>query len=391
MRSATSPRTVIGVTVDERVPHVLLVDGLIAAAVALTLVAVMPQIADEGRAIDGPAYAAIAVAGGALALRRLAPVVGLVIVTAALCFYGARSYPGGPVYLTLFVATFGVAMVLERWRALALALAAMAAVTVAVVIGGEVESGFHILLFSWAAATVFLAEAVRNRRAYVAGLEDRTRQLEATREEEARRQVAEERVRIARELHDVVAHNIASIAVQAGTAAHLADRQPERARAALLAIKDVSKTTLDELRATVGVLREDREAPRLPTPGLDQLEGLVVTAGLADVAVEIDRRGVVRPLPQAVDIAAYRIVQESLTNVIRHAEAETARVTVTYALDTVEVEVTDDGRGAATAATNGHGVVGMQERARSIGGTLTAGPSPTGGFRVHAVLPARRE
>jgi signal transduction histidine kinase len=248
----------------------------------------------------------------------------------------------------------------------------------------------HIAFVSWTAAAFFLGDAARNRRSYLAGLEQRARDLEESREEEARRRVAEERLRIARDLHDVIAHSIATIHMQSGVALHVLDRHPEHVRPALQAIKDVSKETMTELRATLHVLREGDEAlPLAPTPGLDRLDALIETtrqAGLP-VDVEVSRDPAAPPLPAAVDVTAYRIVQESLTNVMRHAAAARAHVEVVHCPDHVEIAVLDDGRGAAAEATPGHGITGMRERAEMVGGSLDAGPRPGGGFRVQARLP----
>ena len=239
---------------------------------------------------------------------------------------------------------------------------------------------------------MFLGTAHFSRRAYLAELEQRAQYLEESREEEARRRVAEERLRIARDLHDVIAHGIATIHMQSGAALHVLDRQPEQAGPALRAIKELSKQTLDELRSTVGVLRDDDEVPLAPTPGLDQVDTLIENARNAGVAITVDcdaRRAVV---PAAVDVAAYRIVQEALTNVMRHAGVNaTATVTIRHEADAVRVEVVDDGRGAASAVDadrrGGHGIAGMAERAATVGGHVIAGPRPGGGFGVVARLP----
>jgi signal transduction histidine kinase len=246
----------------------------------------------------------------------------------------------------------------------------------------------HVGFVGWTAAAIFLGDAALNRRNYLAGLEQRARDLEESREEEARRRVAEERLRIARDLHDVIAHGITTIHMQSGVAAHVLDRHPEAAGPALRAIKDVSKQTLAELRATLHLLREGNEsAPLAPTPGLDRLEALVETTRRAGVPVDVTVQGERSVLPPAVDVTAYRIVQESLTNVMRHASAAHAEVAVIHAPDHVEIEITDDGRGASAAPTPGHGITGMRERAEMVGGHLEAGPRPGGGFRVQATLP----
>jgi signal transduction histidine kinase len=200
-------------------------------------------------------------------------------------------------------------------------------------------------------------------------------------------------VRIARDLHDSVAHSMASISVQAGVGAHVLDERPEDARAALLAIKHASGDALAELRATLSMLRSSEAVPREPTDGLDRLPLLVESSRAAGLAVDVVIEGDAQQLPPAVDTAAFRIVQESLTNVIRHAGPARATVAVRHGDGGVEIEVTDDGRGAvngngdAVRGGGGHGLAGMRERVALLGGELYAGPRRTGGYRVRARLP----
>ncbi len=246
---------------------------------------------------------------------------------------------------------------------------------------------------SWSAG-----ENVRTRRAYLAQLEERARRLEAEREEDARRAVQEERARIARELHDVVAHHVSAIAVQAGVAAAIAERQPERAREALTFIQDTSRQALAEMRALLTVLRGDEEigAERAPQPSLTQVAHLVGQSRAAGLSVTLEVEGAVRPLPEALDLSAYRIVQEALTNSLKHAGRSQARVWVHYAPDALELEVSDTGHGAEPNAVAspvaagdgaGRGLIGMRERVALFGGELVAGPAPDQGFRVRARLP----
>jgi signal transduction histidine kinase len=214
---------------------------------------------------------------------------------------------------------------------------------------------------------------------------------ERTRAEEARRRAGEERMRIARELHDVLAHNISLINVQAGVALHLMDEQPGQSRSALQAIKQASNDALGELRSVLDVLRQGDEAPpRSPASGLAHLDGLVAGAGATGLEVRTRVEGIPRPLPAGTDLAAYRIVQESLTNVTRHAGPASATVLVRYGPDNLTVQVDDDGKGPSAAKTNGpggNGIRGMRERVATLGGELTTGPRPGGGFRVLARLP----
>jgi signal transduction histidine kinase len=241
-----------------------------------------------------------------------------------------------------------------------------------------------------------LGSAVRERRAAHDALVERAETAERTREEEALRRVGEERLRIARDVHDVVAHAMVAINVQAGVGAHLLDRDPEQARRTLQDIKKLSGEALDDLRATLGAIRsEDEAAPVEPAHGLRDLEDLgelgesLRSAGV-DVEVDIDPQ--VRTLPASVTTTGYRIVQEALTNVVRHAGGSRARVRVAREGGQVVIDVRDDGRGVApvgatSSAGTGSGVRGMQERARAAGGTLSAGPLDGGGWQVLARLP----
>jgi signal transduction histidine kinase len=290
---------------------------------------------------------------------------------------------------------FTVASLYERRRWIPrVAISALWLAVAGVVVA--TEPIYFVLYFSWAVAAGFVGDAARSRREYLQGLEERNRQLVETHEEEARRRVAEERLRIARDLHDVVAHSLSSINIQAGAGAHVARRHPEQAEQALQAIKYASKDALDELRLTVGMLRaEGEEAPRAPQPTLGRLDSLVESTAAAGLDVDVQVHGDPTALPVPVDAAAFRIVQESLTNVLRHAGPARASVTIAYTDDGLDVDVTDTGRGAdhGPNGTNGggHGLAGMRERAEAIGGHVDAGPAPGGGFRVRAHLPARPE
>jgi signal transduction histidine kinase len=240
------------------------------------------------------------------------------------------------------------------------------------------------MVLAWTLVVLCAGELTRYHRAYRAESRRRAAEAELMREEELRRRATEERLRIARELHDVLAHKISLINVQAGAALHR--REPERAYAALSAIKDASKETLRELRTTLGVLRQVDEArPLRPVPSLDHLDDLIAQTKDAGLAVRLTISGDRRPLPAPVDLAAYRIVQEALTNAVRHAGSATATVLVNYAADQVILEIGDDGCG--TAAPEGNGIRGMRERAAILGGTLAARARPGRGFLVRASLP----
>jgi signal transduction histidine kinase len=307
--------------------------------------------------------------------------------TLVLTFIIARNYPNGPVWLTGLVSLFALSWRASRRTALLSAAAVWLTLEVANAISGDAPLLLPLLYVGWSVAVVFIADALRNRRSYLAQLEERARFLEQTREEEARRRVAEERVRIARDLHDSVAHAMATINVQAGAAAHVLERRPEAAEEALLAIQRASGDVLDELGAMLTLLRDvDESAERAPTPGLGEIPRLAASLTSAGLDVSLVVEGDTHRTSVPVGTAAYRVVQESLTNVVRHADARRAHVTIRADGDRgLCVEVVDDGTGSSTEPTRtGHGIRGMRERVTATGGRLTAGPAPSGGFAVRA-------
>jgi signal transduction histidine kinase len=340
-------------------------------------------------------------AGPALLLaRRRHPLPVLVAVNVTTLLFVLRGYPTGPVFLGLtaaFVAAVTAGHRLAAWLTGAGTYGAFFGATALLHV-------FHVRAFpsyrltlplavtvlAWTLVVLIGAEFIRVRG-------ERMAEARHTRAEEERRQASEERLRIARELHDVLAHNISMINVQAGVALHLMDDRPEQARTALAAIKDASKEALTEMRSVIDVLRQgsDEAAPRAPTAGLDRLDDLVARACTAGLRVTCSVTGRRRPLPGGVDLAAFRIVQEALTNVTRHAgggehDGVTASIQVTYLERDVVVQVDDDGRTGGAAAPErpgGSGIPGMRERAAALGGEFTAGPRPGGGFRVRARLP----
>ncbi|MGI5122140.1 sensor histidine kinase [Marinactinospora thermotolerans] len=247
----------------------------------------------------------------------------------------------------------------------------------------------------WLGMALALGDATRSRRAYVAEMVERARRAEQTREEEARRRVAEERLRIARELHDVIAHHIALVNVQSGVAAHLLRSDPAAAEQALAHVRHSGREVLEELGVLLGVLRQSGEpdAPTEPAPGLSQFATLLETFASTGLRVDCEVRGEPRAVSLGVDLVAYRVLQESLTNVHKHGGGSPARLLLDYTGDTLTVEVRNDhagaaGRGEEEARGTGLGLVGMRERVTAVGGTLHAGPLETGGFLVRAVLPA---
>ena len=371
-----------------------LFDVALGASLAAVLVAITRGInAAEGeRLLDAVAYACLVVAGASLAVRRRFPAVALLLASAAVGVYAARSYPGGPIFVMPLVAVYSVAGLWPRRRSVPLVAAATLTVLVPALVFDRStdEPGLIALVYvGWVAVALLLGEASHARREYLVGLEERARYLEESREQEAHRRVAEERLRIARDVHDVAAHALASIALQAGVGTRLGAREPQQAQDALSRIRRASTAALGELRGVLDLLRADDAAePRDPTPALADLDRLVSDAAGNGMDVRLEVRGDRHPLPAVIEVAAYRIVQESLTNVVRHAGTPTATVTLTYVDTGFEVEVVDEGRGVGGAdEPAGHGITGMTERAAAVGGRLEAGPGPQGGFRVWARLP----
>jgi signal transduction histidine kinase len=290
------------------------------------------------------------------------------------------------------VALYTLATRSSRRTAWAVGLAAAVAITgVYAATHAESPLGANGLLrFDFAIAATALGRAVRSRRDHLAEARGRAELAERTREKEARRRVTEERVRIARDLHDVVAHHITLVNAQAGVAHHLMRTSPDQAYEALAHIKDNSRAALDELRATVGLLRQPDDAPgsRAPIPRLADLDTLIGGFRTSGLPVHLTRTGTSSPLAPATELTAYRIIQEALTNTHKHASAAEAAVTLDYGQHSLRIAVTDDGRpGAPKGAGTGHGLIGMRERAAAIGGTVFAGPRPGGGFQVVAELP----
>jgi signal transduction histidine kinase len=373
----------------------LLDAAVVVLAAAIVVVGVALRADASTRAL---ALALAVAAAGTLVLRRSAPTATLAISGAlVLALFAVDHAAGAVAVIAPAIALYSLALSRGRVHLVAAVVAAAAAVMVAdVFLAGPhpraltLQTAAHVALV---AVPVLAAEALRNRRSYIQLLLERLELAERTREEEARRRAGQERLRIARELHDVVAHTLTTINVQAGVAAHLADREPARAGSALAAIEAASRDALNELRAILGVLRQpsDVDVPLEPAPGLDGLSSLVdrFRQGGSQIELEVDGEQPGR-IPDAVQLAAYRIVQESLTNAARHAPGAAARVRLAYEADRLRVGIENasapmrNGNGAA-----GVGIVGMRERAAALGGTLAAGPSGSG-FRVEAELPYTR-
>ncbi|NUW42273.1 sensor histidine kinase [Nonomuraea rhodomycinica] len=355
-------------------------------------------------------YLLLIVGGAVVAVRRRWPVP--VFVTAALTslvYYGL-DFPDGPAALGLCVALYTLTAYGDGHRSLVIAgvgAAVLAAGWLVAAAGIEPRAAIGWVYFRIGAAVMSAAvgESVRSRQVIAAEAQERAELAERTREEEARARVDAERLRIAREVHDTVAHAIAIINVQSGVTAHVLDKRPEAAREALGVIEHTSSRALREMRAILGVLRDDDgdDEGRGPYPGLGQIGELAGKAREAGLDVELEQSASAAPLPSAVGSAAYRILQESITNVIRHVGPTRVTVALNPGIETLEIRVTDEGRRTAPghdvadprppvrhpsgAAVPGRGIAGMRERCRLLGGELDAGPTPGGGFEVRARLP----
>ncbi len=345
----------------------------------------------ERAALDPFARVLLLVACGLLLWRRRHPVAVVLGTAVTAAVYLGAGYPYGPVFLTVAVACFA-AVVAGHRRAAWTALGILCAVHLLVAHwlyrwlppAGDAPASFaqEIVVTGWVVAIVAVAELARARREQWA--RDRAERAQA-----ARRRADEERLRIARELHDVLAHSLSVINVQAGVGLALLDSDPDQARTALTTIKSASKEALGEVRQVLDTLRAPGAAPRAPAPGLDRLPELVEQAARAGLTVEVLGE---RPrLSPGTDLAAFRIVQEALTNVVRHSGSRHARVHLERAGTVVRLRVDDDGPATgAEAGGSGNGLAGMRERAAALGGTIEAGPRPDGGFRVLAELPAEK-
>jgi signal transduction histidine kinase len=385
-------------------------DGLLALVTAAVGVSLLPAVLpfDPGSPRAWAAYLLLLAHTLPLAVRRRWPLAVLVWALATGAAFAAVGPSLVALSFTILIYVYTAAAHCPRRVSLAGLAATEALLLVAWLArprsvgdrGTLVIDGL-LLVAAW-----WLGDGTRRRLEAVAAARQRAAELELAREELARRAVTEERLRIARELHDVVAHSMSIIAVQSGVGAHVLDSQPEEARKALAAVETTSRQALVEMRRLLGVLREEAE-PRgslAPAPGLAEVEALAAEVARAGVRVEVRIEGTPAALPAGLDLSAYRIVQEALTNVVKHARPAGATVRVAYEPGQVVIEVTDNGKGLESAfgrqpsdsdrqsrsadpQIRGSGIPGMRERAALYGGTLEAGPLPGGGFRVAATLP----
>ncbi|GLU48205.1 sensor histidine kinase [Nocardiopsis ansamitocini] len=371
----------------------VVVDALVAAGLCVTVVHWLWQWRPGGGFdLAGPVVAMV-VTFGALAARRVWPLPVAVLVSAGVVACVATDIVRMPFVLAHGISVYSVAR--HRGRAAGMTAAGVGSAAVAVAytwwdgqpLLDPIGTGWVV----WLLLALAVGEAARVRRDYVVEVEGRARRAEESREQEARRRVVEERLRIARELHDVVAHHIAVVNVQAGVATHLIGHNPGAAEEALGHVRRSGRAVMVELNALLNVLRQSGEpvAPTRPTPGVAQLEGLARSFAAAGLQVEWEVGGHARPAPLGVELVAYRLVQESLTNAHKHGRGSGAQVVLDYTDDSLRIRVRNDREremGEGGAPGSGLGLVGMRERVAAVGGTLSAGPTREG-FVVEAVLP----
>ena len=372
--------------------HPTAVDIAIATlVVASALLFEATDAGDVGATLDAIDAAAGALAFALILLRRHAPlpVLAVALIAAISSMDPADDYAA--LQVTVCLVLYTVASTSSRriaWTAGAVTGVPLF-VTAAITAPGSWYDGRNLEEATWALVATALGDAVRSRRAYVTAMQERAERAEQALEDKARRQVVEERLRIARELHDVVAHHIAVINVQAGLATHLVRNDPTGAEEALAHVRRGAKSVLDEMSGILSVLRrsDDARSSTAPLPTLDQLDDLV--ASFTDIGLEVEwhTSGARQGVAPAVQLAAYRIVQESLTNAHRHGRSPRACLRVDYGPDTLSLEVLNEAAAGTTTGRLGHGILGMHERVAAAGGTLDIGPTADGRFRVHATLP----
>ncbi len=378
----------------------------LAAAALVFAATLLTSAGGHSSAGPRPGFAGVlaaAAACGAVAVRRRWPLPALVVSAAAAESYMAlyRGQTGMLVMLAPLIAVYTVAERGDRRRGLAIGGLAVAALGV---VHGLLKPSWmgpaNLALVALGALAVAAGDSSRNRRAYLAEAEQRAARAEHERDADARRRVTEERLRIARDLHDSVGHHLALISVQSAVADRLLGTAPERAHEALSHVQAASRSALEELGDTIGLLREAGEpaAPTQPTPGLDGLTELVASFRASGLNIEEYVGGTVRRLAPAASLTAYRVIQESLTNICKHAGVPGARLRLAYERAALHITIDDNGSaglqrpggaapGGAAAGRGGHGIIGMRERVTAVGGAFQAGPRPGGGFRVSATLP----
>jgi signal transduction histidine kinase len=339
-------------------------------------------------------YLLLAAGPVALLLRTLYPYAVLLVVLAITATYQLAGFGFGPVFLSLIVAFLTAAAVGSRWRTYPLpVLGWVLVVWLVPLVRGEdpPPSAVSTGIAAWLIVLVAIAEGIRQRRAVLVARRQRQAAMAREAASEQERRATQARLSIARELHDVLAHSLSMINVQSSVALELLDEQPERAGPALAAIKEASRQAISDVHSLVAALRTEAGEPTAPTPGIADLDALVGAARAAGLTVTTAVHGEPRVLPAVIDVAAARIVQESLTNVVRHSTATTADVVVTYGATDLTVAIENGGRPINTDSSGGSGITGMRERARALGGEFSAQRRPGGGFAVRAAFPVESD
>jgi len=366
----------------ERVPKDVTL-AVVVAVVQLAVTLPMAHTQELREPVDALAVLLLVAGPAALVLRQRAPVAVLAATVVVAAAYWALDYPRGPVFLATIIAFVAAVIAGHRaaaWILLALCWPAFVWLPSAVGDMSAPPLGKALGVAVWLVLLAAAAEIIRAKG-------ERHHEEQRAREQEALALAGQERLRIARELHDVLAHNVSLINVQAGVALHLLDEQPERARPALEAIKHASSETLGEMRSVLSILRRPGEQPpRSPTAGIAGIGDLVARTSAAGIQVETTVSGDPRPVPASVDLAVYRIVQEALTNVRMHAPGAPTTVRVAWRAGAIALQVRDRGPGP-DGHEDGHGLLGMRERVRIHGGRLRTGSAAGGGFEVLAELP----
>lgn len=376
-----------------------LADAVIAVGLFVISLANLSDYADTGlldqftRQTDGLGYVLLALQTLPLALRRRYPIAVAVVVVAAFMIDRGLDYPSTFAGAGTVVAIHAVGSELSPRRSAIVGMSLIGVVTaytlIGVVVYESVTVDDAVFVFLTGLAALYLGREVHHRRERSLALQERAERAEREREERARAAVADERARIARELHDVVAHELSVMTIQAEGALRISTDADPRVHGALRTIRDAGREALSEMRRMVGLLREPGTEEELaPQPGLAELDRLVEQFERAGMPVTVHVTGDPRRLPGGVDLNAYRIIQESLTNALKHGGPKaTADVTVAYHDADVAITVLDDGRGSTAPSNGGHGLVGMHERIALLNGELEAGPRPGGGFQVRATIP----
>ena len=361
----------------------LVIDAALAAAVGVVqIVSIAVTDADDpSERMTWWGWALVAVQILPLVWRRRAPLVVAAVSGMGSLTFGMANLPDPAIQFTLALALYTAAAYRPRTVTVPVVISVIVICGLSIVFDEQADAADVAVTYLVAVGAWVVGDSTRSQR-------ERTAWLAQRQHDEARRAAAEERVRIARDLHDVVAHHVSVIVVQAEAAQEVLATHPERAESAMGTVADTARTAMGELRRMLGLLRS--ESARAPQPDLAAVDDLVASVGGAGLTVELRRSGADRSVDGVVGVTAYRVVQEALTNVLRHAGAHRACVDLRFEGDALVVEVTDDGRGVTARAPGegaGHGLVGMRERVALVGGELAAGPGPAGGFVVRARLP----